>query len=287
MKTDIYAIVTQQIIGIMEQGAGQWEHYLTEAARSENTPRNVDGREYSGINTLVLAWAKVAGGYKSNRWATFNQVKAKGGQVLKGSKGTPVIFFKVDERVDATTGEKSKFAMARYYTVFNLDQTTLAQPVDTEQASEPVRGCADDFVGIRIDHAKSATAYYSPSRDNITMPFVADFKNEAHYFSTLVHECSHWTGHKDRLNRDFSGRFGSYQYAMEELVAELATCFFAAATNTTFHSQQNSAAYLAGWLAKAREDSKALVHVASKAQKACELLLTHYKPALSGAALAG
>ena len=289
MKTDIYAIVTQQIIEILEQGAGQWEHYLTESARACNVARNVEGRPYTGINAITLAFTRLRHGFKSNRWATFKQIQAKGAQVIKGSKGTPVLFFNVVEKKDAVVGEAQRYAMARYYTVFNLDQTTLVDdtPELPVEAPTNVKGCADDFVGIKIEHCLSSTACYTPALDRITMPHLPAFKSEAHYFSTLVHECSHWTGHKSRLNRDFSSRFGSYDYAMEELVAELATCFFAAATNTEFHSQRNSAAYLGLWLTKAREDSRALVTVASKAQKACELLLQHYKPAVMTGALAG
>jgi len=288
MKTDIYAIVTQQIIEILEQGAGDWEHYLTEAARAGNVARNAEGRAYTGINAISLAFARARHGYKSHRWATFKQVKAKGGQVLKGSKGMPVLFFSVVDKKSDDLSEESRYAIARYYTVFNFDQTTLVDdsaPVD--ETPKTIAGCAGDFVGIDITHSNTNSAFYSPAMDRITMPNLDLWKSEGHYFSTLVHECSHWTGHKSRLNRDFASRFFTYQYAMEELVAELATCFFAAATNTEFHSQRNSAAYLGHWLTKAKEDSKALVTVASKAQKACELLLKHYKPAVMTGAMAG
>ena len=38
------------------------------------------------------------------------------------------------------------------------------------------------------------------------------------YYSTLLHELTHWTAHKDRCNRDLSGRFGDSAYAFEELI---------------------------------------------------------------------
>ena len=38
------------------------------------------------------------------------------------------------------------------------------------------------------------------------------------YSSNLVHELTHWSGAKHRLNRDFGKRFGYQAYAAEELV---------------------------------------------------------------------
>lgn len=48
------------------------------------------------------------------------------------------------------------------------------------------------------------------------------------YYSTLLHELTHWTGPAHRCDRDLSGRFGTEAYAMEELVAELGAAFLCA-----------------------------------------------------------
>ena len=41
---------------------------------------------------------------------------------------------------------------------------------------------------------------------------------------------THWTKHKNRLNRNLGGkRFGDNNYAMEELVAELGAAFISSA----------------------------------------------------------
>jgi len=48
------------------------------------------------------------------------------------------------------------------------------------------------------------------------------------FYSTLFHEMAHWTGHPSRLNRELSNRFGDDAYAMEELIAELASAFLCA-----------------------------------------------------------
>jgi antirestriction protein ArdC len=71
---------------------------------------------------------------------------------------------------------------------------------------------------IREGHGE---AYYVPSRDFISMPAFAGFKGADHFYNVAFHELTHWSGHKSRLNRDLKNRFGSRDYAAEELIAEL------------------------------------------------------------------
>lgn len=44
----------------------------------------------------------------------------------------------------------------------------------------------------------------------------------------LLHELTHWSGAKQRLDRNLSNRFGDEACAMEELVAELGAAFLCA-----------------------------------------------------------
>jgi len=62
-------------------------------------------------------------------------------------------------------------------------------------------------------------AFYATDEDFICLPPQPAFFEQINYYRTLFHELGHWTGHRSRLNRDFSGRFGSRPYAAEELVA--------------------------------------------------------------------
>lgn len=281
MKTDIYSIVTQQILDILEQGAPQWEHYLSKAASSPLPVNMLSKRAYTGVNVLTLLFRASMNGWSCNQWATFKQIKDAGGSVIAGSKGTPIIFFKPLERENAQTGDTEQVGvMARYYTVFNLEQTTLAweTPAKPSVATGDVTLDANAlFPAVTIKHAETGCAFYSPAMDSVTMPMRSEFKSNAHYFSTLTHEVAHWTGHESRLDRLKATSKLSTDYATEELVAELATCFVAAVTGTEFHSQDNSAAYLAHWLGHARKESKYLVQVASAAQKACDMVVANLK----------
>lgn len=82
---------------------------------------------------------------------------------------------------------------------------------------------------------------------------------------------SHWSGSKERLARDQSGRFGSALYAREELCAELTSAFLCAALGivpTVRHAD-----YLGSWLAVLRADNRAIFKAASQASKAADFLL--------------
>ena len=57
------------------------------------------------------------------------------------------------------------------------------------------------------------------------MPAFAGFKGADHFYNVPFHELTHWTGHKARLDRDLKNRFGSRDYAAEELIAEMAAAF--------------------------------------------------------------
>ena len=82
---------------------------------------------------------------------------------------------------------------------------------------------------------------------------------------------THWTGHGSRLGREQSGRFGSPDYAREELVAELGAAFLCAALGikpTVRHAD-----YIGSWLDVLRGDNRAIFRAASRASKAADFLL--------------
>jgi antirestriction protein ArdC len=68
------------------------------------------------------------------------------------------------------------------------------------------------------------------------------------YYSTLVHELTHWSGASRRLGRDFGKRFGDDAYAAEELVAEIGAAFLCAELQITQETRADHAQYLARWL---------------------------------------
>jgi antirestriction protein ArdC len=60
------------------------------------------GKRYNGINILML-WS---GEFTYPKFATYKQIEEAGGQVKKGEKGTPIIYYNITERKskDVKTG---------------------------------------------------------------------------------------------------------------------------------------------------------------------------------------
>ena len=102
------------------------------------------------------------------------------------------------------------------------------------------------------------------------MPAFAAYESKPTFYGTAFHELTHWTGHKSRLDRDFSGRFGTQAYAAEELVAELSSAFLCAEFG--FDNVERNAAYLSHWIQLCKSDPRAIFTAASKASKAAAYL---------------
>jgi antirestriction protein ArdC len=92
------------------------------------------------------------------------------------------------------------------------------------------------------------------------------------YYSTVLHELTHWTAPSHRCNRDLSGRFGTEAYAMEELVAELGAAFLCAELGIAIEPRPDHAQYLAHWLNVLKADKRAIFTAASKAAEASAFL---------------
>lgn len=128
----------------------------------------------------------------------------------------------------------------------------------------------------KIKEGNSDEAYYSPRTDLVRMPHFDSFDTAQDYYRTLFHELIHSTGHQSRLNRDFTGSFGSKKYAKEELVAEFGAVFLSAQAGIIWYSDKNHAEYIKNWhsvLGIIEEDNRFLMRAASEAQRATDFIL--------------
>ena len=120
---------------------------------------------------------------------------------------------------------------------------------------------------IREGHGE---AYYVPSRDFISMPAFEAFKSADHFYHVAFHELTHWTGHQSRLDRDLKNRFGSRNYAAEELTAELGAAFLCAEFG--FDGDLRHAGYISSWIELLKADKRAFFTACSQASKAADYL---------------
>jgi len=283
---DIYQEVTNTIIAELEAGAAPWVKPWTTGAASCGLPYNASTKApYSGVNILLLWDVGIRRGYTVPAWMTYRQAQARGANVRKGEKGAGIVFTKrvpvkgeADDDVgeDTTTGPRMR-GFLKHYTVFNVAQidglpeeiAPTPQPLSEDQRIER----AEAFIaatGADIRHGGDK-AYYAPHPDFVALPFPQDFTDAASYYATANHELGHWTGHKSRLDRDFSGRFGDQAYAAEELVAELTCAFVCAALG--IQGELRHAGYIESWLKLLKSDKRAIFTAASKASAAADFLL--------------
>jgi antirestriction protein ArdC len=224
--------------------------------------------------------AQVAG-YRTPRFLTFKQALELGGNVRKGERGSKVYFVKqlqVHDRGAENETATRLVPMMREHTVFNVDQCdNLPDSINT---GKPMRvrnpdtrdELADAFLhstgaDIREGHGE---ACYIPSRDFISMPAFAGFKGADHFYNVAFHELTHWSGHKSRLDRDLKNRFGSRNYAAEELIAELGAAFLCAEFG--FDGDVRNAGYIANWIELLKADKRAFFTACTQASKAADYL---------------
>jgi len=288
-----YAIITDELVGMLEKGVVPWRKPWRGAA-----PKSLaTGKQYRGINTFVLACKGAMRGYASPYWVTFRQAIERGGHVRKGEQGTAVVFWKfdgkarsgqcaeaVDDEAEMSSTSRARPPMLRYYKVFNAASQceNLDVPATPEQAHafEPIAGCEQVLQGMprppTIEH-RGAQPLYSRAQDCVLMPARETFESVSHYYATLFHELAHSTGHASRLGRfnaaDAEVRFGSPAYAREELVAEMGSAFLCGHCGIEKATLENAAAYIATWIARLKGNPRLAVVAAAQGQKAADWVL--------------
>jgi antirestriction protein ArdC len=293
-QADIYERITGRIIEQMEKAsaAGWQKPWITTGQNTLQPVNAATRREYRGVNVLMLWAAAEITGYQDGRWASFKQWQQIGAQVRRGEKGTPVVFYKelprrggeeaggtISGQFEGAAAEATKpgtYLMAKSSYVFNAAQVEGDTPPERPQPPGlAVRlESAERFVaatGAVIVHGGDR-AYYRPGEDRIQLPPPEQFRSSEGYYATTLHELTHWSGHKSRLDRDLKGRFGTAAYAAEELVAEIGAAFLCVKAGVTAEPREDHAHYLKSWITVLKADNRAIFTAASQAQKAADYL---------------
>ena len=295
------------LIEKMQTIDGDWESpWLNERLTH---PLNVNGRFYSGVNKLILSWVAEKNGWHFPVFTTFKMAKDNDIQILKGSHGCPVVFFKsayVDEKGrflsakevrDMTEEERSECSIGSirvsYTNVFNVEQTNMrdARPDLWEDLSEQykmkLREIKDN--GLKeVDALVSNQGWVCPIyTDQRARGFYTHESNEIHvtpreacvsderYYGVLFHEMAHSTGHHTLLGRHFGTSKRDPAYAREELVAELGSALTAAQYGLSKTLLEGNAVYLKGWLSALRKEPDFLTTVLQDATKASNMICEH------------
>lgn len=289
---DVYQIVTDRIIGLLEQGTVPWRKPWTS---SDGMPKNlVSKKEYRGINLFLLGCQQ----YGSPYWLTYRQAVERNGNVRKGEKASLVVFWKLPQKQEtgdketpvtleaSVTSTKRHFQnnapILKYYNLFNLEQCEgiVAPPSEVPSYQfTPIEKAGQIVSGMKgrpeITYGGNK-ASYSPITDKIRMPNEDRFEKNEEFYSVLYHELAHSSGAKHRLARKEVmevNKFGSDPYASEELVAELTNSMLCGIAGISNQTIDLAASYIDGWLSVLRKDRKMVTVAAAQAQKAADYIL--------------
>lgn len=299
--------IADMLLANLESGAGVWK----QGWRSGGAPENaITGKQYRGVNNLFLLLVSMERGYKDNRWLTFNQMKARewsfktdeAGRSLGKNAGVPVEFFDLWDRethnkfdrtvLDGLSADERQtymdenvYPIRRYYTVFNADlidgipakeERVLDESAKTERAERMISNWSENESKIVYGGSQ---AYYSKASDEIHLPIRGDFYDLQEFYATALHEIGHSTGHAKRLSRDLSGKFGSPEYAMEELRAEIASVFLEQdfGVEVDESAVRNNSAYIQHWKTVIQKDPNALFTAIADADKISKYILQKEK----------
>lgn len=284
-KADIYTRITGQIVAALEAGVKPWRQpwSASHASGAVSRPLRHNGQPYSGINVLTLWASAMERRFAAPIWMTFRQAIELGGHVRKGERGSPVVYANTvvrTEEGDDGQDEERAIPFLKAYTVFNIEQIDelpahyYAWADATGNPDERIASAEAffDSTGADIRHGGNS-AFYIPSADFIQMPDFITFRDAQGYYATLAHECTHWTRHEKRLDRDMGRKsFGDEGYAREELVAELGAAFLCADLGLRLEDREDHASYIAAWLKVLKDDKRAIFQASAHAQRAVDFL---------------
>jgi antirestriction protein ArdC len=270
MSGTVYDVITNRILDSLKQNVVPWR-----VPWKTSAPKNyISKKPYRGINVFLLASSR----FTSPWWMSYKQAASKGGQVRKGEKSTPVIFWKITD--DSKDPTKKSFIL-RYYSVFNSTQVDgLEIPPELEVSPfSPIERCEQIVVGYKdgppIAYGGDKAAY-SPLLDAISMPAKESFESPEAFYATLFHEMTHSTGAEKRLNREGItnfDKFGSHKYSLEELVAECGSSFLCGEAGILDTTLDNSTSYIQHWISRLQSNPKWLVQAGGAAAKAADLII--------------
>lgn len=288
-RHDIHQEITNNIITLLDQvDMNDYEPPFANLAALGIPENPITKNQYQGVNILALWFNQKTKSLTSNKWASFKQWQQVGASVKKGEKGSRIIFYKTlikDQENAQGESEDVRIPMLRQYTVFNAaqvegfedqDQKHLPEKDNVDRNALIDEFCKSTGADIRSEESE---AYYSPLGDYINMPDTALFHDTKHasatenYYSTLLHELTHWTGGKKRLYRKKDpSKKHIENYAFEELIAELGAAFLCAQHNIKQTQPKDHALYIKSWLSALRGDKTLIFKASAQAAKSTTYL---------------
>lgn len=286
-----------EVMKNLDEGAGIWKAGWSMPKVPESA---ITKKQYHGINNVTLSLVAMSRGYGDYRWVTFNQMQEKGwtfktdeeGNSLGKGAGVSIEYFdlidkQTGKRLDRsvldgmTIEEKNDYfthnvkPIRKFYRVFNGDvingipalEKTEINPMEKVDRVEQLLDYWNENEA-KIVYG-GLQAYYRPKTDEIHLPNREKFFSMQEFYSTALHELGHSTGHESRLNRNIENLFGTPDYALEELRAEIASMFIEQDLEIQVDAEhkRNNSAYIAAWKKEIKDNPNALFTAITDADK--------------------
>jgi antirestriction protein ArdC len=287
---DAAAVAIAEITKLLERGVLPWRKpWDAERAFSATPglPLRANGVAYRGANIFLLWAAQMAHGFQARTWMTYRQAAAFGAHIRKGERATPVLYYGQTQPragADAIVGGDAseaegvhRYRFLKLYHVFNLDQidglpaSAISQPLTPHLAPTSAMQWAKELGAKVLTGGDSA--FYAPGRDVICLPPLEAFRDEAAHSACIYHELIHWTGASHRL--DLLGDYFTDRAARarEELRAECGAAILGAMIGLAPDHYEDHASYIGDWLTLLRDEPRAFLSAAAKAQAAVDWLI--------------
>lgn len=252
-----------------------------------------NGTVYQGMNSFNFALKSYIRGYRDPRFMTMSQANELGCKVKKGEhciwgfNFKPTLVLVKDEEGNPVLDDKGQkqykeMIFPKPFMVFNVEQfegLNLPKIPEIEQPDHkwtPVERAENLLKASKANISNELTClvpHYSPLADKITLPMPNQYHDAENYYSTALHELSHWTGHSSRLNRDFAKDKHTQKYAREELRAEIGSAMVNMMLGIAPKISENNKAYIKGWIAHLKEEPKEILRACGDAEKISDYIM--------------
>ena len=287
-KSEFNAYSADSLINLINKVDQSWRKQWADENFQQ---QGFTGHIYRGENAFNTFETAVKNNYTDPRWLTFNQIKENGYTLPKGSQGLPISFFKQnakilvkDENLKPVLDEDGNKTYANVplfkpYYVFNASiiqgiepfAKTILSEEEKEKLKQEKFKQADQMIkafceNYNIDfhevanpqpfHQQLLEYENNTVKSRVVLPLKAQFKNVESWYAVAFHEIGHATrklGIRANVELDtpLGNTFGSKNYAIEELTAELTSLQLCRAFNLDSSElgelEQNSLAYIRNW----------------------------------------
>ena len=282
-KLALFEEVADKLVKQLEKGTSPFQNPW----RNQDQPYNaITGKAYKGLNSLNLTLQE----FSDPRWVTFKQAQDQGWKIEKGAIATTINIVQTHYKKDVL--ENGKPVIDQFGNNVKIS-ISLDRPIITSAKlfnGQQIIGIPNLQIGNHesewkdIKRIESLTknanivirhggneAFYNPIVDTITLPKKNQFEDKKQYYSVLLHEIAHWTGHPTRMNREINGKFGSEEYAREELRAEITSLLLAKDFKVGSYFN-NSASYIASWIKLLKDKPFEIYKASSDAERIREYI---------------